>query len=243
MVGDPASARAGISIVALDEEGTQHEHVAKAGDDPRTIAARKRRFIMRERLINAVLAVCAEKQHLPFVVDDVIAQAGVSRGTFYKYFDSLEQLITLVGDRLAERFTRQSIIVSEGIRQPILRTAIGLYRLLEQARIDRSWGAFVSRMSLATNDNFIWTFAADEYARGREAGDYSFANIDAVADVTFGAIVSTIRRVSIGGCDRPYIEAAIFHILLSIGGTPSAAREAVAFAASLVSISDKDCLS
>ena len=203
-------------------------------EDARTVAARRRRQIMRERLIDSLMQVCAQRQNLPFVVEDVIAHAHVSRGTFYKYFDSLDHLISFVGDRLAERFTRESIAISTNVSQPILRTAIGLYRLLEQARLDPVWGAFVSRMTLATDSNFLRTFAVEEYVKGRAAGEYRFANADAVADVTFGAIVAAIRRLSNGGRDARYVEATVHHILLSLGASTPEIEKALATAASFV---------
>ncbi len=42
----------------------------------------------RESILQAAKAVLAEKTYAAIAVEDVIARAGVSRATFYKYFDS-----------------------------------------------------------------------------------------------------------------------------------------------------------
>src|SRR3546814_14199269 len=57
---------------------------------------------MRARLLDAVLDLYQPGRggaHL--VIDDVIQTAGVSRGTFYKYFESLEEAVDELGERLA----------------------------------------------------------------------------------------------------------------------------------------------
>jgi AcrR family transcriptional regulator len=42
----------------------------------------------RESILQAAKAVLAEKSYAAMAIEDVIARAGVSRATFYKYFDS-----------------------------------------------------------------------------------------------------------------------------------------------------------
>jgi AcrR family transcriptional regulator len=51
---------------------------------------------MRVRLIEAALHVFAEKSADAAVIDDVIKAAGVSRGTFYNYFRTNEELMAAV---------------------------------------------------------------------------------------------------------------------------------------------------
>src|SRR3546814_12397923 len=77
---------------------------ASVGPDPdfRIRVAADRRERMRARLLDAVLDLYQPGRggaHL--VIDDVIQAAGVSRGTFYKYFDSLEEAVDELGERMA----------------------------------------------------------------------------------------------------------------------------------------------
>jgi len=58
---------------------------------------------MRARLLGATMDVCAvANSQGPAVIDDVIRAAKVSRGTFYKHFDSLEQALAELGAQLAD---------------------------------------------------------------------------------------------------------------------------------------------
>ncbi len=181
---------------------------------------------MVERLIEATMQVCAEKKHLPIVIDDVIRAADVSRGTFYKYFESLDDLIALAGTRLADEITREGAAMVANVERPIYRTAVGLRLTLGRALIDPNWGAFVSRMVYTGNDSFIETHASREYLEGRAAGEYSFERLETVIDVTLGAISAAIRRLISGDAGPDYIDEVSVHILLALGARSKDAAEA-----------------
>jgi len=61
-------------------------------------AGAERRQRMRLRLIESALPVFAEKGLDAASIDDVIAAAGVSRGTFYNYFRTDVELAAAVSD-------------------------------------------------------------------------------------------------------------------------------------------------
>lgn len=61
-------------------------------EDHRKVVAAQRREKMQQRLVEAAIVVIAAKGHSA-VIEDVIVEAGVSRGTFYKYFQTLEDLL------------------------------------------------------------------------------------------------------------------------------------------------------
>jgi AcrR family transcriptional regulator len=71
-------------------------------EDHRVRVAREKRERMRDHLLGAVLAVYPGKPGQgPAVTDDVIRVAKVSRGTFYKYYPSLEEAVAELGAKLA----------------------------------------------------------------------------------------------------------------------------------------------
>lgn len=63
-------------------------------------AAGGRRARTRRRLIEAATLVLARQGVAGTVIDHVIAQAGVSRGTFYNYFRSVDDLLEAAKDEL-----------------------------------------------------------------------------------------------------------------------------------------------
>lgn len=71
-------------------------------DDHRTRVGQERREKMRARLIEAATLVFAELGPEEAQIDHVIRQAGVSRGTFYNYFRSTEQVLHAAKNALAK---------------------------------------------------------------------------------------------------------------------------------------------
>src|SRR3546814_17148478 len=71
-------------------------------EDFRIRVAADRRERMRARLLDAVLDLYQPGRGGPhLVIEDVIQTAGVFRGTFYKYFESLEDAVNEPGERMA----------------------------------------------------------------------------------------------------------------------------------------------
>jgi AcrR family transcriptional regulator len=59
----------------------------------------------RGDLVDAALAIVADKGVTRLTVDEVVARAEVAKGTFYLYFRSKEQLITALQDRFVDDLT------------------------------------------------------------------------------------------------------------------------------------------
>jgi len=72
-----------------------------AQEDHRTRVGLERREKMRDRLIEAATLVFAEMGPEAAQIEDVIRQAGVSRGTFYNYFRSTDALLHAAVDALS----------------------------------------------------------------------------------------------------------------------------------------------
>jgi AcrR family transcriptional regulator len=97
---------------------------ARASEDHRVRVAREKRERMRAQLLDAVLAVYpGQSEGGPAVIDDVIKVANVARGTFYKYFPSLEAAVSELGAKLADEMIAAIAAVYEPIEDPVQRSA------------------------------------------------------------------------------------------------------------------------
>ena len=56
---------------------------------------------MRARLLHAALEVVAEKGSVAASIDDFVAHARVSRGTFYKYFPDVPSLVQAMAEAVS----------------------------------------------------------------------------------------------------------------------------------------------
>jgi AcrR family transcriptional regulator len=73
---------------------------------PPPAAPRRRSPRRREDLVDAALESFAAKGVSATSVDDIVRRAGVAKGTFYLYFESRDDVVTAVAERLVEAVGR-----------------------------------------------------------------------------------------------------------------------------------------
>ena len=196
-------------------------------DDYRSKSAQRRRENMRSRLFCAAMEVCAEKGRLPQVIDEVVQQAGVARGSFYKYYATLDELIKAIGTAISNEVTEQSTQLMPEISAGLLGIAAGIRLNLTRASTDHVWGAFVVRSDFLTPDTTIGQLTRRHLSTGHADGVFVFALHDVAVDLVLGSVVEGIRRITESHMDvELYIYHMTIHILQSLGVTHEVARSA-----------------
>ena len=188
-------------------------------EDHRVRVARERRARMRTHLLQSIMSVCAGRRLTgATVIEDVVRDAQVSRGTFYKYFDSLDEAVTQLAFQLAEEMTLDISNVYDVLSDPVMRTATGFQTFLTRAWIDPAWGGFLTHLGLIDGENgLISSKVKGDIRRGMEAGDYAVASVDLAADLLMGAKHEAIRRIVSGERDPAYIYGMTTMVLRSFG--------------------------
>jgi AcrR family transcriptional regulator len=155
---------------------------------------------MRERLLSAAASIFLRNRGGgTAIAEDVIQAAGVSRGTFYKYFNSVEEAADEVGQRLADEAVRELIRAFLGQqRNPIERAALGAQMLMSRAVIQPAWGGFVSRSDHLSQDSTYVAAVRRTTLDGRASGDFRFKSTKAAVDFQIGAVMEGIRRLVAG---------------------------------------------
>ncbi len=77
------------------------------GRRPAAATAARRSARRREDLVDAAVAVFATNGVAGTSVDDIVRAAGVAKGTFYLYFDTRDDIVTAVAERLVQGVGRQ----------------------------------------------------------------------------------------------------------------------------------------
>jgi AcrR family transcriptional regulator len=196
-------------------------------EDHRVRVARERRERMRAHLLQSVMAVCGGRKLTgATVIEDVVRHAGVSRGTFYKYFDTLDEAVTQLAFELAEQMTDDIHNVYDVLTDPVMRTATGFQTFLSRAWIDPDWGSFITHLGLLSGeDGLIASKVKGDIRMGVETGDYSVVSVDFAADLLMGAKHEAIRRIISGERDTAYITGVAAMVLRSFGVSPSKAEK------------------
>lgn len=185
---------------------------------------------MRAKLLDAAMRVFGERNRPNPVIDDVIREAKVSRGTFYKYFDSLEQLLVALGQELSNQTTADSLPIYDVLPEPWQRAAVGFRLFLVRALLDRSWAGFVTRADVWPHTMLVAQYMGADLERGKAAGQFSLENIDVAKDFLMGASAHAIQAISTGVDDpKAYMDASVRMAMMSLGCDVQTCDRGVAF--------------
>lgn len=195
-------------------------------EDHRVRVARMRRERMRAHILHSVMVVCStDRPGGPAVIDDVVRHAGVARGTFYKYFDSLEEAMAELARTLADEMAGSGIAgVYESIRDPVSRTAVGFQLYLARAMMEPAWGGFVFRVGLINRNGLLAQKIVADLEAGLATGDYDLPSIPIALDMLIGIKVESLQRIVTGRVERGYIHGMTALTLRALGVAPTKAR-------------------
>lgn len=176
-----------------------HPASAAPAEDFRVRVAAERRERMRARLLDAVLDLYQPGQGAgALVIDDVTRAADVSRGTFYKYFASVEEAVEALGEQLAAGMIADFQLLFGDEDDPAVRAIGGAAMAIARAWHDPRWGGFTARVDYV--DYFARSSAFDLMVRScleeaRARGQLAFANLDVAVDLIVGVTVEARRRM------------------------------------------------
>ncbi|MFN8216201.1 MAG: TetR/AcrR family transcriptional regulator [Solirubrobacterales bacterium] len=86
----------------------------------------------RDRIVEAMLACCAEKTYAATTIGDLVARAGVSRTTFYKHFDDKRACFDATLDLCLERLREVAAGSVSGADSPVEAVRRASAALLEE---------------------------------------------------------------------------------------------------------------
>lgn len=186
---------------------------------------------MRARLVESALAVFAEKGVGASVIQDVIATAGVSQGTFYNYFRTNEELLTAV----AEELSNELINMIEGevnkYADPAVRIATGVRLYLYKARAFPLFARFIVQtgIHLATPNHLIYEYLPPHLEEGFASGRFHRIPVEVALDLISGLALAAIGRLITGEAPEDYPELIVTTLLRALGISEKTA-EKIAFA-------------
>lgn len=187
--------------------------------DHRTRVAAERRERMRARLIESAMLVFAEKGVGASVIQDVIAAADVSQGTFYKYFRTNEDLLAAVTQELNDELLRLIEAEVHGYEDPALRIACGVRMFLHAARAYPLLARFICAAGLhsAGPSSLIYVFLPPHIEQGLALGRFTHVGVGTALDVIAGTALATILRITNEGPQNVAPEPVVAAILRALG--------------------------
>ena len=205
--------------------------VLEADDDFRARSAARKRERMRARLLEAIMAVCAERGPQAAIIEDVLNMAGVSRGTFYAHFDSLQQAIATLGHALADESVALFKTMYQHVTDPVLHTAVGPQLVLTRAMMEPNWGRIIAQSEdFSMRSDFVGAIKG-HLVEGRKRGDFHMSDVNAAVDLHIGALTRGAGQLQSKKRGRAaYIRDVSRMLLLAAGLPEDRAIEAVRWA-------------
>lgn len=168
-------------VMNMDQRETDH----------RTRVGRQRSARTETRILQAALGVFGEMGPDAPKIEDFVAAAGISRGTFYNHFDGVPTLLTATSEWTTRELIHSIEDALDGLEGPALRFGLGLRLFLAKAQSDRVWSLFVGR---------VWTAGGLELPlrdleEGLRLGVFRAPNPEVVRDLLFGGVREALVRI------------------------------------------------
>lgn len=158
--------------------------------DGRSVRAERRRQERRAQIIDAATRRIAEQGYVNTSVADVIDEAGVSRGTFYLYFDSRDALFEQIVDSFVDEIEGAIVPVTMQDDAPALRFYENFRRAVELLADNRDLTKVLFREAVGQSD------AVDE-------------RVNAFYDFLHRMVIGALRKGAVRGVTRQVDEAII----------------------------------
>ena len=177
---------------------------------------RRKRRQTRQRLVQAAFELLGQDTGWNVQIDEVVARAGVARGTFYNYFDSREHLINVMAFELNHGLD----VALAHAPDPATRTALAVRAYLHKAATDRRWAW--AMVNVSKNGRLV--FGEDTYRHATEtieagiaSGDFKIPSLQAGLDLVMGSAFHAMRGICEGQAPDTHAEDVARLVLLGLG--------------------------
>lgn len=189
--------------------------------EARAAAAEQRKAQTRERLLEAAIAIIGEKGPDACSIEDFVAAAGVSRGTFYNYFPTAESLLHAVRQEIVAALTAVLDARLPKTMPASERLATRLHSYLAAVSRDAAWGWMMLRLDGTRLERTpTLEFSLDEMFRaGVVQGQFRDMNPAAARTLIFGAS-RMLQRDMLMGLSSPEHGIEVVALLLTACGLP-----------------------
>lgn len=202
--------------------------------DHRSRVAAEKRERMRMRLIESALHVFANKGADAAVIEDVIAMAEVSRGTFYNYFRTNEELLAAVVKELGDELLALVEAVVIQCKDPAERLATGVRMALHTMQAHPLLAQFVARagLSMAAHNSLAMAYLPRDIQAAMDSGRFNLGSVQVGLVMVLGTAHAAVTALTLPppvstSLPANYPEEVTYHLLLGLGMTKAQARKLV----------------
>lgn len=181
----------------------------------------------RKKILEAAFGLIGNEKGLTVRIEEICAAARVSRGTFYNYFTSLEQLFEALAIELSHDLNSALVSSWDETRSHAEGSNAAVQHYLNYARRDPAWAWAMVHLNA-----FGPTFGAESWEacyrsieKGIEAGEFDVPNATVGRDLMTGTVMASVRTMLRSGSNRSEPRVVARHLLRALGVPAARARE------------------
>ena len=200
-------------------------------EDHRVRVGAQRSEKTRLRFLETALKVLSDKGLDAAVIDDFIAAAGVSRGTFYNHFRTTNELLLALATSMSDEVLQIVDPLVLSYDDPMQRFAAGTRLYMQMALRYPLWGGFITRVGtrIATRGQLIDMYLTRDLSMALEEKRISVSNVLVARDIVLGSIFYGIETMLTESTHENHPEHMMHCVLIGFGLSPEEARR-IAFA-------------
>jgi AcrR family transcriptional regulator len=183
----------------------------------------------RKKILETAFGLIGHEKGLTVRIEEICAAARVSRGTFYNYFTSLEQLFEVLAIELSHELNAALVATWDETRSHAEGSNTAIQYYLDYARRDPAWAWAMVHLS-AFGPTFgaeAWEACYQSIASGIEAGEFDVPNATVGRDLMTGTVLATVRNMLRPGSDRSEPPIISYHVLRALGVPDARAHDIV----------------
>lgn len=181
----------------------------------------------RRKILEATFGLIGNDKGLAVRIEEICAAARISRGTFYNYFTSLEQLFEILAIELSHDLNRALVSTFDADRSHAEGANAAIQHYLNYARRDPAWAWAMVHLNA-----FGPTFGAESWEachraieNGIEAGEFDVPSAAVGRDLMTGTVLASVRSMLRSGSDPSQPRIIAYHVLRALGVPAARARE------------------
>ncbi len=173
----------------------------------------------RKTILDAAFGLIGSEKGLTVRIEEVCAAARISRGTFYNYFTSLEQLFEVLAIELSHDLNRALVSTWDETQSHAEGSNAAIQHYLNYARRDPAWAWAMVHLN-AFGPPFgaeAWDACYRSIEKGIEAGEFDVPNATVGRDLMTGTVIASVRTMLRSGGNRAQPRVVAYHLLRAFG--------------------------
>jgi AcrR family transcriptional regulator len=181
------------------------------------VSSSKRKATL-QLILDAGRDLVLERGHDRLSIEEITSRARISKGTFYNYFDTKQDIFMAVAQSLKAELAADLVATTDSIKDPALKVAITLKFYFHQSLHNRDWKDFISFTGLteAYLEQSIEE-RIEDLQRGVKAGRFKGEDVHFTESLIRGISRHVLSEINQGHVTQDASDYAIRSILQMLG--------------------------